>query len=115
MTEWTGSLLAALGGEQKSPEAELPECHTRSISVEARSLHLLVIGLEGNVTFQQGPGLGAAVEPTPLLPLLPAQAVIDAAGADARSCRSISGVSRKWRQIQGIHSGNRAFKRTEQE
>ena len=30
------------------------------------------------------------------------------------SCRSVSDVSRKRRRIQGIHSGNKAFRRTDQ-
>src|SRR6516225_9370631 len=51
---------------------------------EARRLHIPVIRLERDVMFQQGPGLGATVEPTPPLPLLSAQAVIDAARADAQ-------------------------------
>src|SRR5947208_8305341 len=51
--------------------------------VEARHLDVRVIRLERDVMLQQAPRLGAAVEPAPPLPLLPAQAVIDAARADA--------------------------------
>ena len=50
---------------------------------EARHLDVPMIRLERDVMLQQAPRLGAAVEPAPPLPLLPAQAIIDAARADA--------------------------------
>jgi len=49
---------------------------------EARNLHIPVIRLEGDVMLQQGPGLGAAIEPAPQPPLVGTQPVIDGASAD---------------------------------
>jgi hypothetical protein len=50
---------------------------------EARNFHIPVIGLERDVMLQQGLRLGAAIEPTPQLPLGRGQPIIDGASADA--------------------------------
>jgi hypothetical protein len=48
---------------------------------EAGHVHIPRIGLQRDVAFQQRPRLGAAIELAPLLALLLAQEVIDAARA----------------------------------
>ena len=81
---------------------------------EARSLHIPAVGLHRNVVFEQIAGLGAPVEAPSPLRLVRLQPPVHLPRTDLQQLPLDLRPQAIRLRIQGIHSGNNAFKRTDQ-
>ena len=81
---------------------------------EAGRRDVPVLRPDGDVMFEQGAGLGAAIEPAADLAFAGLQATIDRAGADPAQLAFHGGRMGKRRRAQGSHTGSSAWRRVDQ-